>query len=178
MTTVATSRPDSAEHAPYYGTYIAVVPDGDVVATLRQDGEALQSLLAEIPESRAGFRYAEGKWSVRDVVGHLIDAERIFAYRALRIARGDATPLASFDEKEYARAADADRRPLADLAAELRAVRDGTVALFASFSDDAWTRRGTASGNPVSVRALAFIIAGHARHHMKILRERYLAAAR
>lgn len=175
MTAATRSRPDATEYDAHYVNYVAGVPEGDVVTTLRDEGAALQSLLAGIPESRGGFRYADGKWSVREVVGHLIDAERIFAYRALRIARGDATPLASFDENEYARTAGSDQRTLADLAAELRAVRDSSVALFASLPDDAWARSGTASGKTISVRALAYITAGHARHHLKILRERYLA---
>jgi hypothetical protein len=110
------------------------------------------------------------------VVGHLIDAERIFCYRALRLARADATPLPGFEENDYVRSAGSDARTLADLVDELRVVRDGTVRLFDSFADAAWGRRGVVNGREVSVRALAFIVAGHARHHLRILRERYSVA--
>lgn len=176
MTTATPGRPDATEFAPYYATYVSVVPDGDVVTVLREDGRELQALLAGIPESRGGVRYAADKWTVREVLGHVIDAERVFAYRALRFARGDTAPLASFDQDVYVRTAGSDQRTIADLAAELGAVRDSTVALFASLSDEAWSRRGIASGKTFSVRALAYIAAGHSRHHGKILRERYLTA--
>lgn len=171
--TTALPRPDAAEHAAFYARYIALVPDGDIVARLRAQGDELANALASVSEVRGGFRYAEGKWTIREVVGHLIDAERIFSYRALRIARGDATPLAGFDENAYVPESGADARPLADLVAELRAVRESTGRLFASLPAAAWTRTGTASGQPVSVRALAWITAGHAAHHLGLLRERY-----
>jgi hypothetical protein len=174
MTTARRARPDVSEFAPFYAGYVAGMPDGDAVALLRDGGSELDAALRRIPESRGGFRYAKGKWSIREVVGHLIDAERIFSYRALRIARGDATPLPAFDENEYVRAAGSDRRTIADLADELRIARESTVRLFASLADDAWPRRGVASGKEVTVRALAWITAGHARHHLTVLRERYL----
>jgi uncharacterized damage-inducible protein DinB len=174
MTAAAARRPDATEFAPFYAGYVAAVPDGDIASILRRDGDEWQTVLAELPESRAGHRYAEGKWSIRQLVGHVSDAERIFTYRALRVARGDTTPLAAFDENAYAESAGSDRRTLSALAEELKAVRAATVALFTSFPDDAWTRTGTASGKAVSVRALAYITAGHAQHHLKILRERYL----
>lgn len=171
----ATPRPAATEYAGWYAGYVGLVPDGDVVTTLRDQGRTLCDTLAGVPESRGGHRYAEGKWSIREVVGHVIDAERIFAYRALRIARGDATPLASFDENAYTAAAGSDTRPLADLVDELRAVREATVRLFASLPAEAWSRTGVASDQPVSVRALAFITAGHAMHHGQVLAARYLA---
>lgn len=176
MPTSTRVRPDSTEYAPFYADYIARVPDGDVVAILRDEGRELVTTLDAIPESRGGHRYADGKWSVRQVVGHIIDAERIFTYRALRLARGDATPLPSFAENDYAQTAGSDARTLADLVAELRAVRESTARLFASLPEDAWPRRGMVSGREVSVRALAYITAGHARHHLTILREQYLRA--
>ena len=166
-------RPESSEYAPFYHGYVATVPEGDVVALLRQNGGELHDALAAIPEDRGGFRYAEGKWSIREVVGHLIDAERIFTYRALRIARGDTTPLAAFDENEYVKTAGSDARTLSNLAREFGAVREASVQLFESLPDDAWGRSGVASGKDVSVRALAYITAGHAMHHLRILRERY-----
>jgi hypothetical protein len=171
--TMQSARPEASEYAPFYANYVAGVPETDVVSALRDSGTEITALLAAIPESRAGFRYAEGKWSIRELIGHVIDAERIFTYRALRLARGDATPLPAFEENDYVRTAGSDARTVADLVAELRAVRQSTVRMFASFPDEAWTRTGTVSGRPVSVRALAYITAGHARHHLKMLRERY-----
>jgi uncharacterized damage-inducible protein DinB len=173
MATLQRARPDATEYAPFYANYVAGVPESDIVSVLRDSGREITAALAAIPESRGGFRYAEGKWSVRELVGHVSDAERIFSYRALRLARGDATPLPAFEENDYARVAGSDARTLADLVDELRAVRESTLRLFASLPNEAWTRKGVASGREVSVRALAYITAGHARHHLKILRERY-----
>ena len=167
-------RPDASEYLAYYGRYIDQVPDGDLLQTLRTQLDQTLALVRGVDESSGGHRYAPGKWSIRGVLAHVIDAERIFAYRALRIARGDATPLASFDENAYAEAANADARTLADLAEELEHVRLGNLALLRSLDDEALARRGTASGAEVSVRALAWIIAGHERHHVALLRERYL----
>jgi hypothetical protein len=167
-------RPDDTEFPPFYARYVARVPEDDVVEALRASGREMDDLLAAIPESRGGFRYAADKWTVREVIGHMIDAERIFGYRALRLARADATPLPGFEENDYARTAGSDARTTADLTDELRIVREGTVRLFQSFPDDAWTRRGIVNGREVSVRALAYITAGHARHHLAVLRERYL----
>jgi hypothetical protein len=173
MTTTLRSRPDASEYAPFYHGYVEAVPEGDIVDLLRSGGQELAEAIGRIPEDRGGFRYGPEKWSIREVLGHLIDAERIFAYRALRVGRGDHTPLASFDENEYVKTAGADARTIADLVRELRAVRETTVMLFASLSDEAWGLRGVASGKDVSLRALAYITAGHARHHLRILRERY-----
>jgi hypothetical protein len=173
MTTTLRSRPDASEYAPFYHGYVEAVPEGDIVDLLRSGGEDLVEAIGRIPEDRGGFRYGPEKWSIREVLGHLIDAERIFAYRALRVGRGDHTPLASFDENEYVRTAGSDARTIADLVRELRAVRETTVMLFESLPDDAWGLRGVASGKDVSLRALAYITAGHARHHLRILRERY-----
>jgi uncharacterized damage-inducible protein DinB len=167
------TRPESSEYAPFYHKYVASVPEGDVVALLRQSGRELLDTIATVPEDRGGFRYAEGKWSIREVIGHICDAERIFTYRALRMARGDTTPLASFDENEYVKTAGSDARTLSNLAREFGAVREASVQLFESLPDDAWERSGVASGKDISVRALAYITAGHAMHHLGILRERY-----
>lgn len=174
--TLAISRPSTDEFSAYYTPYVARVPDGDLLATLEsQLGETL-ALLRGIPVDRSLHRYAPGKWSMRDLVQHLCDAERIFAYRALRIARGDETPLPGWDENRYAPVANADRRPWPELIAELESVRAATLALFRGLDDDAFARRGVANGQPVTVRALAWIIAGHERHHVAVLRERYLAS--
>jgi hypothetical protein len=174
MTAVATRRPDATEFSSYYGRYVAAVPEGDIIDVLRRDRDEWQALIAELPEARGGDRYAADKWTIRQVIGHVSDAERVFSYRAFRIARADKTPLASFDQDEYVKTAGSDHRTLSSLAAELLAVRESTLALFVSLPEEAWTRTGTASDNPVSVRALAYITAGHAQHHLKILREKYL----
>jgi hypothetical protein len=166
-------RPAATEFPSFYGGYIAAVPEGDIVAVLQQGGEELASALALISEERGGYRYAEGKWTIRTLIGHVIDAERIFAYRALRLARGDSTPLPGFEENEFARAAGSDSRAVADLAAEMLVVRESTVRLFESFPDDAWARRGIVNNGEISVRALGYITAGHARHHLGVLREKY-----
>ncbi len=171
------TRPAAPEHAPYYAKYIALVPGGDVVGLLRAQAGETRALLAALDDARAVARYAPGKWSVKEVLGHVADSERVFAYRALRIARGDATPLPGFEQDDYVVSGGFDRRPLADLVEELAAVRAATLALLASFDSTAWLRMGTASGHPVSVRALACIIAGHERHHVGILRDRYGLAA-
>jgi len=174
MFATAARRPDASEHSPYYGRYVAAVPEGDILAVLRRDRDEWQSLIAELSEAKGNHRYAPGKWSIRQVIGHVSDTERVFSYRAFRIARGDRTPLASFDQDEYVKTAGSEHRTLSSLAAELLAVRESTLALFTSLSDEAWTRSGTPSDNPVSVRALAYITAGHAQHHLKIVREQYL----
>lgn len=170
----ATIRPKADEFAEYYGKYIAAVPDGDVTRTLAQQGEDFLSLLKNLSEEQAGSAYAPGKWTVKQVICHITDAERIFTYRVLRIARGDATPLASFDENAYAATCGADDRPLDTLLGEFAAVRGATLALLRWLPEATWSNVGTASNKPVTVRGLAWITAGHAMHHEKILRERYL----
>lgn len=168
------ARPTADEFAPYYGTYVGRVPGEDALPGLVAQRQSTAAFLAAIPEAKAGFRYAPGKWSVREVIGHVADAERIFAYRLLRIARGDATPLASFDENLYVPNGQFERRSLADIAAEFATVRDATLSLVQSLDAGALARMGTASQKPVSARALAWIIAGHEIHHLAVIRERYL----
>ena len=169
-------KPDTNEYAAFYETYVSLVPDVDIVATLEAQRLQMMQLLAGRSERDGNFRYAPGKWTVKDVIGHLADSERIFAYRALRIARGDATPLSGFEQDDYVREAGAGSRQLRDLAEEFAAVRDATVALYRSLSDTARKRRGSANKNEVTVRALAFLIAGHELHHRNILEQRYFAA--
>ena len=167
-------RPAEGDYDAWYASYVSAVPEGDVVGFLRrQRGEAL-ALLGSIPAERAGFRYAPGKWSIAEVVGHVIDAEWIFTTRALRIARGDETPLPGFDSDEYAVRAGQAGRSLESLAEELGHLRSANLALFSSFDETALDRRGTASDRPITVRAQLYIIAGHAAHHLDVLRERYL----
>jgi uncharacterized damage-inducible protein DinB len=171
--TAPTIAPAAGEYAPHYAGYVARVPPGDVLARLRRQITETAALLRPLDAAKAGYRYASGKWSVIEVLGHLCDAERVFAYRTLRIARGDETPLAGFDENVYVPAGAFDRRSIADVAAEFEAVRAATVTLLGGLPQAAWTRWGVASGQRVTVRALAHIIAGHELHHVDVLRTRY-----
>jgi hypothetical protein len=166
------SRPTSTEHAPYYSKYVALVPEDDVLTVLKAQAADANALLRSIPEAQAVILHPPYTWTVKQVVGHLIDGERIFAYRALRFARGDATPLPGFEENEYARTGEFERVPLKNLADEFDTVRQSTLSLFRNLADAAWTRTGEANGQRVSVRALAFIMAGHVRHHLGIVRQR------
>jgi hypothetical protein len=166
-------RPDRSEAAEYYFTYIDQVPDGDICDILdRQQTETL-TLLRGISNEKSLHRYAPDKWSIREVVGHLNDTERVFAFRSLWFARGFETPLPSFDQNVAVPASGAHGRSWTSHVDEFSAVRQATVAFFRNLAPDAWTRRGTASGNPFSVRALAWIAAGHVTHHTAILRDRY-----
>jgi len=175
--TAHAARPEAGEYASYYGRYVSEVPEGDVVETLeRQLGETL-ALLGALDEAAAGRGYEPGKWSVKELVGHLSDAERVFAYRALRFARGDRTPVPGFEQDDYVSAGNFNARTLSDVAEEFAEVRRATLRLLRSLDAEAWLRRGVASDNEVSVRALAYIIAGHEAHHVRILRERYLAGS-
>lgn len=168
------STPQPGDYAPPFQTYVdAAAAVGDDALAVLDGQEALLAAMASWPEAKAGHRYAEGKWTVREVIGHLADAERIFAYRLLRIARGDATPLAAFDENAYQQTAGFDARSLADVVAELRAVRAASFALVRSLDAAALDREGTASNKRTTARALVWITAGHVQHHAVILRDRY-----
>ncbi|MBL8998193.1 MAG: DinB family protein [Gemmatimonadales bacterium] len=167
-------RPNADEFASFYSGYLQQVPDGDVVEALIGGAEIAAALLHDVPEEVASKAYAPGKWTLKEVVQHLADAERIFAYRALRIARGDATELPGWDENAYAPASGAKERSLESLLDELESVRESTVTLFEGLPEEAWTRTGRANGQKVSVRALAWITAGHLLHHLEIIQERYL----
>ena len=164
----------AGDHLPYYYTYINNVGEHeDVVAVLADLRQSTAALLASISEAQASHRYAPGKWSVREVIAHVADSERVFAYRLLSIARGETTPLPGFDENKWAEVSNAETRPLPDVAAEFAAVRDSTLALVRSLDAAGWERRGTANGVGVAARSLPYIIAGHERHHLGVLRERY-----
>jgi uncharacterized damage-inducible protein DinB len=170
------TRPQTSEYAPYYEKYISLVPGTDPTAALEAQRPRTLQLLAGRSEADGEFRYAADKWTVKEVLGHLADCERIFTYRALRIARGDKTPMEGFEQDDYVRGGGFDERTLASLLEEFAQVRGATLALFRSFTDEAWLRRGIANKNEVSVRALAFITAGHELHHRQILQERYFSA--
>ena len=167
------ARPEADEAAPGYHGYIAKVPDGNLGDHLMDQLHELEHLLTQVTDRAALTRYAEGKWSIKEVLGHLSDAERIFSYRLLRIGRGDETPLSGYDENAYVPTGRFDQRPLPMLLAEFRSVRLSTAALIEGMGDECWTRRGLANGKPVSARAMAYIIVGHVTHHIGVLRDRY-----
>jgi hypothetical protein len=173
-----TTRPKPGEHAPYHATYFAHVPDGDIVATLRAQLDEALALLRSIPAALHTHRYAPGKWSVTELLGHVVDLERAFGLRAMCFARKDPGPLPGVDEDPYVAAAAFDERGLASLLEEFEHLRRANLALFASFDEAALERRGTASGHVMSVRGMMYLTAGHAAHHFNVLRQRYLPGVR
>jgi hypothetical protein len=176
MSTIATAsiRPQLGEYAPYYDRYISLIPSDDILATLRDQRRQMLLLLSGRTEADGDLRYAPEKWSLKEVLGHINDTERILSYRALRMARGDQTPIEGFEQDDYVCNGPFTRNPLADLIEDYIAVRRATISLFRNLDDPAWTRRGVANKNEVTVRALAYIIAGHELHHRRILEEKYL----
>jgi hypothetical protein len=170
------NRPQPGEYAPFYENYIGLVPEGELLQILEAQLQDWQRLLADLSEEAADFRYAPGKWSIKEILGHLNDTERILSYRLLRIARGDQTALPGFEQDDYVRAANSSGRKRGELLNEFAAVRRATIALVSSLDDAAWLRRGVANQKEISATALAFIIVGHERHHRIILEERYLPA--
>jgi DinB superfamily len=166
-------RPDSTEYGSWYAGYVSLVPEDDVLSAIEKQSSETQKLLASLDDAKAAHRYADGKWSVREVIGHITDAERVFGYRALCISRGEQQSLPGFDEKEYMATSNFDSWKVGDLAELYALGRRANIVMFRNLPDEAWSRRGTASNNPVSVNALAYIIVGHERHHLKVLRERY-----
>ena len=169
-------RPEAGEFAEHYGKYIAKAPGVDVLRILESERLQMSRLFAQRSERDGNFRYAPDKWTIKDLLGHVTDAERIFTYRALRIARGDETPLPSFGHDDYVKNGGFDTRTLADLVEEFDTVRGASISLFRSFDEAAWERRGVASEKSVTVRALGFITAGHQIHHRIILEESYFPA--
>lgn len=175
MSAVAIPRPADTDVPPAFVAYLAKVPPGDVFPHLARQLDDTLALVSGLSESEAAFRYAPDKWSIKQILGHLIDCERIFVYRAVSFARKEAAPLPGFDENAYVAATDFDARSLASLIEELRAVRASTVAFFAGLPAEALSRRGVASGREYDVKTVAAIIVGHERHHRGVLSERYLA---
>ncbi len=174
MPSALPKRPSPDEYAPYYGRYIDLLPEGDLFDLLERQRDEMLALMNGLSEEEAGRRYAPGKWSLKEVFGHVIDTERIFAYRALCIGRGERRALPGYDQDAYVAGAHFDARPIEDFAEEYRAVRRATILLFRNLSEEELNRRGIANGVELSVRAAAYIIAGHERHHVRIIRERYL----
>jgi len=174
MPTPTISRPVAADYPPYFATYIDKVPAGDVLEILKSQIDETIKTLSKVKESDAGYRYAPGKWNIREVVRHIADTERVFIYRAVCFARGETQPLPGFDENVYAANSEADTRTLVEHLEELRTQRAATVSFLAGVSPEALMRRGTANNREYVMRAIPFIIAGHERHHLGVLRERYL----
>jgi len=175
MIATTIERPRADEHVEYFGRYISKVPDNvDLISLLRDQAMETVSMLQGLTPQQADFAYAPGKWSIKQVIGHIVDGERIFVYRALCIARNDQTPLPSFDENLYVDNANFQERTLTDLLEEFQVVRSATIHFAKNLDAESLTRVGTASKNPISVRALLYIVAGHERHHIELFRERYL----
>lgn len=166
-------RPSEGEHNPYYSRYIALVTEDDLLLALERQATEIRQLAASLPADREGYRYAPGKWTVRQVIGHMTDAERVFGYRAFRISRGDETPLSGFDENVFVERSPYDGVPAKELAEEFALVRAANLAFFRQLDASRWPLKGTANNSPISVRALAYIMAGHVRHHQKGLRANY-----
>ena len=173
-TATAYLRPQSGENAPYYDRYISLVSGSDILAAFDEQRRQMLLLLSGRTEADGDLRYSPEKWTLKEVLGHLNDTERIMAYRALRISRGDTTPIEGYEQDDYVRNSPFARRPLSDLIEDYIAVRRATVSLFRNLDDAAWTRRGTANKLEVTVRALAYIIAGHELHHRRMIEEKYL----
>lgn len=166
-------RPASGEYHTAFERYVCLVPEDDVLPVLARQPAQLRAATEKISGERAGFRYGPDKWSIREVVGHFTDAERVFGFRAMTFARGDKTPLPSFEENDYAAIAGHDRYALSDLVAEFEALRRSHVSMLSHLDPEAVARVGRANGSPVSVRALAYIMAGHVRHHLGVLASKY-----
>ena len=173
----AFAKPEAAELAPYYQRYVDPCTGENVHYAMLDSLRVCKELFARIPPEMGDHRYATDKWTIKDVLQHMIDTERIFAYRALRFARNDATPLPGFEENEYAQYTNTSSQQLDQMLMEMEIVRGSTILLFQSFDDAMLLRKGTASNNPFSVRALGWIIAGHMLHHVRVIEERYLAHA-
>jgi len=168
------SRPEAHEFAEHFAPYVGCVPDGDLLTQLRKQADDFAALLSGVSAETGDFRYAPGKWSLKEVVGHITDTERIMSYRTLRVARGDKTSLPGFDENLFMSNAGFDRFSLQDLLGEYKLVRETTLAMLARLTDEAWLRIGSVNGHDTTARALGFIIAGHDLHHQNIVKERYL----
>ena len=170
------NRPAENEYAPAFQGYVARVNEDEILPAMRSQIDALDLLLERVTADHESYAYAEGKWSIREIIGHLIDGERVFGYRALCIARGETQNLPGFDQDVYMPNAPYASINLEDLLSEFRLVRLSNIAMLRNLDEPAWTRMGTANGAPVSVRALVYIMVGHVRHHMGVLRERYQIA--
>jgi uncharacterized damage-inducible protein DinB len=177
LTELAIAPPEPAEFDPYFDRYISLVAGNDILRILEEEMTETAALLSTIAEDRADYRYQPEKWSIKEMLGHVIDTERIFAYRALRIARNDPKPLEGFEQDDYVRFSPLGNCSLRDLIAEFQCVRHSTLFLLRKLDAESWMRRGEANGKLVSVRALAYLTAGHSVHHRNVLNQKYLASA-
>jgi len=168
-------RPSPQEYNPYYEGYVSLMTEHDIAAALAEQPDLLRGVLSGVPDEKGTYAYAPGKWTIKELLSHIIDGERIFAYRLLRISRGDATPIEGFEQDDYIATSNANERPFAELLDEFDLLRRSNMIMFRNISDAASRSMGTASGSPVSARAIAWILGGHVRHHLRILQERYLA---
>ncbi|HTR27261.1 MAG TPA: DinB family protein [Terriglobales bacterium] len=176
MSAIATGihRPAASEYDPYYERYISLVKGDDIVTTLQKQAQETRDLLAKVSGEKAEFRYASGKWSVKEVLGHVNDTERIMAYRILRIARGDRTPIEGFEQDDYIAGGKFGRRTVDDLLQEFMTIRNATIQLIRHLDAEAAEQRGTANHKEITARAIVYVIAGHELHHRRILEEKYL----
>ena len=167
------NRPERTEYDPYYEHYVSLVADSDIVGVLAAQPTKLQDIFTAMPEEKGEFRYGDGKWSIKELFGHLIDGERMFAYRLFRISRGDETPIEGFEQDGYIENAHSNDRSFADLLEEFSLLRRANMIFFKNLSDEAWSRVGIANNAKISVRALIYIMAGHVEHHLNVLKDRY-----
>lgn len=167
-------RPDKTEYDPYYEKYVSLVEDDDIIDTLGAQPTKLNDLFTALPNEKGCFAYEKGKWSIKEVLGHMIDGERMFSYRMFRISRGDETPIEGFEQDGYIENAYSDNRSFADLLDEFSLLRRANMIFFTNLTDEGWNRVGTANDVKISVKALIYIMAGHVEHHLNILKERYL----
>ncbi len=170
------NRPETHEFAPYYNTYISLIEGNDVLNVLSVQSAELRAAVAGMAEDRGSFTYEDGKWTIKELLSHILDGERIFAYRILRISRGDETPIEGFEQDDYIATSNANNRTFSDLLDEFELNRRSNILMVKNVDDEASKRIGTASGNPISVRAITYIMAGHVTHHLRVLNERYLTA--
>jgi hypothetical protein len=168
-------KPERSEYDPYYEKYISLITEDGLLDVLESQSSELAELIGPVPEEKGTFAYGDGKWTIKEVISHLIDGERMFAYRIFRISRGDKTPIEGFEQDGYIENAHANGRKFEDLLTEFRLLREANMHFFRNLRDEAWLRTGIANNVEISVRALAFIMAGHIRHHLIILKSRYLA---
>jgi DinB superfamily len=168
-------RPEKIEYASFYDTYVSLVNETDIVFAMNKQLAEIENLFSQMTDEQGLYAYAENKWTIKELLGHLIDGERVFAYRAFRISRGDATPLAGFDQDPYVENGNSNATKLADLLDEFVLLRKSNILMFSNLLPNAWDFVGTASENKITTRALAYILVGHIRHHVKILKEKYLA---